>query len=238
MPNKDGLKKTAIQDKQVKDWMSSYVGSPKYKERLANFYKYPGYIQNQRANVLKGTKISDVHGPDSSTQYFSADNELTVSEAQLNKDKTTRSEGVAHELGHAVNKNVDFKGTALSLPESKYIMQSNKGLSPAETEMFLKSAKESGKPMSKIMGGELHHIIPSENKSDVDALRFLLKQRNIYDAGTQDISPEILDKAKKDPVIRRSFIFKRLKQSFDDEKLIDVMNKVAVNKRKKQSNTA
>jgi len=78
----------------------------------------------------------------------------------------------------------------------------------------------------------MHDVAPAENKSDIDAFRFLLKQRNIYDAGTQNITPEILEKAKKDPVLRRSFIFKRLKESFNDDSLMDIMNKVAKNKSK------
>lgn len=238
MPDNEKIKKTAAQDQSIKDWMSSYIGSPKYKERLANFYKYPNYIQNQRGNVLKGTKITDVKGPYNSTQYFPADNELTVNQPRLDREKIPRVEAVSHELGHSINSGTAARGSALSFPESKFIMQRNKGLTPAETDMYLQSAKESGKPVSKLLKEELHEYAPAENKSDIDAFRFLLKQRNIYDAGTQNITPEILEKAKKDPVLRRSFIFKRLKESFNDDSLMDIMNKVAKNKSKKQSNTA
>jgi len=47
-----------------------------------------------------------------------------------------------------------------------------------------------------------------------------------------------LDKAKKRSCYQAVFYFQGLKESFDDEKLIDVMNKVAVNKGKNQTNTA
>lgn len=234
--DKKATNKTISKDQPVVDWMGSYVNSPKYKDRLSNFYKFPGYIQNQRANVLGGTKITET--PSGTTQYYSSGNEVTVSQPQLNRLKAGRAEALTHELGHAVNKNTENKAAALSLPESRFIMQRNKGLTPELTSNFLKSAKESGRPLSKLMGGDLHDVAPSENKSDIDALRFLMKQRGIYDAGTQDATPDVLKKAAADPVIKKSFIFKRLKDSFEDQDLLDIMNKVATNKSKKQSNTA
>jgi hypothetical protein len=233
---KSALQKPPGKDQPVIDWMASYVNSPKYKQRLANFYEYPGYIQNQRANVLRGTKITET--PSGSTQYYSSGNEVTVSQPQLDRLKAGRAEALTHELGHAVNKNTENKAAALSLPESRFIMQRNKGLAPDVTKSLLQLAKESGRPLSRLMGGEMHDYVPSENKSDIDAFRFLLKQRKIYDAGTQDATEDILERAKKDPVIRKSFIYKRLKESFEDKDLLDIMNKVAISKNKKQSNIA
>jgi len=82
---------------------------------------------------------------------------------------------LVHELGHAVNKNLESKSRCIITPESKYIMQRNKKLTPEETKMFLQSAKDSGKPISKLMGDKLHDIAPSENKSDVDAFKIFVE---------------------------------------------------------------
>ncbi len=222
-------------DSEVKDWMLSYVNSPKYKERLSGFYKYPGYIQNQRQGILSGTQIKEV--PTGLTQYYSSGNELSVSPAQLAALKAGREEAVTHELGHAINANNENKAATLSIPESKFIMERNRALIPDIRESVLRSAKDTNRNVSKIMGGELHDVTPSENLSDVQSLRFLLKKRGIYDAGTQEFNPEVLKKAAKDPVIRKSFIFKRLKDNFDDKGLQEIMNKVATNKQT-QSNLA
>lgn len=231
---KEVTKSASNPDAEVKDWMLSYVNSPKYKERLAGFYKYPEYIQNQRQGVLSGTKIKEV--PSGSTQYYSYDNELSVSPSQLAALKAGREEAVTHELGHAINANNQNKAAALSIPESRYIMERNKALIPDIRESVLRSAKDTNRNVSKIMGGELHDVTPSENLSDVQALRFLLKKRGIYDAGTQDFNPDVLKKASKDPVIRKSFIFKRLKDNFDEQGLQEIMNKVAATNNKTNSN--
>lgn len=222
-------------DQPVVDWLNDYVKSPKYKERLGNFYKYPDYVQRQRQSILSGTKINE--SPTGSTQYYSHDNELTINPAQLAALKSSREEGVSHELAHAVNANTYDKASNLNLGEAGFIMQRNKGLSPDIRESVLRSAKDSNRNVSKIMGGELHDVTPSENLSDVQAFRFLLKQRGIYDAGTQDVTPNVLKKAAQDPVIRKSFVYKRLMDSFDDNSLQEIMNKVASNKNK-QSNLA
>lgn len=223
-------------DSEVKDWMLSYVNSPKYKERLGGFYKYPGYVQGQRQGILSDTKIKEI--PSGSTQYYSYDNELSVSPAQLAALKAGRQEAVTHELGHAVNANSQNKAAALSIPESRFIMERNKALMPDIRESVLQSAKSTNRNVSKIMGGELHDVTPSENLSDVQALRFLLKKRGIYDAGTQDFNQDVLKKAGKDPVIRKSFIFKRLKDNFDEKGLEEIMNKVAATKKQTKSNLA
>lgn len=228
-------KPTARQDQPIVDWFQSYVGSPMYKQRLANFYKYPEYIQNQRANVLSGTKIRET--PTGSTQYY-PDNEVTVSQPELDRSGVSRREAVAHEFSHAVNRNADNRAAMLSLPESRFIMQRNRHLTPEETQNYLQQSKELGRPLSKLMGGSQHDWAPSENKSDIDALRFMLKQRKIYDAGLEQMTPEVFERAKKDPIIRRSFILKRLKDSFEDKDIIEIMNKVASKKGNKQSNIA
>ena len=227
--------KTNPQDKAAAEWWNSYVNSPKYNQRLAGFYKYPGYIQNQRARVLGETTFRENQG--TGTQYYPSDNEVAVSPLQINALRAGRDEVVAHELGHAVNAG-NSRALALSPSEARYIMSRNKNLSPAEAESFMKSATEKGEKISDVMGGELHDVTPTESMSDINAFRYLLNKRKIYDAGTQDVTPDVLKKAAKDPVIRKSFIYRRLKENFEEDKLQEIMNRVASNKRVKQSNIA
>src|SRR5881628_2360455 len=197
-------------DQAARNWMLAYANSPKYKQRLSAFYKYPDYVQSQRSNVLQGVKFTEM--PNGKTQYY-PNNEITISQPELDAAKISRGEGVTHELAHAVNQNADIKAAALSPLESRYIMKRTKGLLPDVAESLLRSSKESGKPLSRIMGGEMHDVDPAENASDIQALRFLLNKRKIYDAGAQDVTPDVLKKAAKDPIIRGSFIYKRLKNA-------------------------
>lgn len=78
----------------------------------------------------------------------------------------------------------------------------------------------------------------SENNSDTDALKFLLKKRGLYDAAKEGISADALKKATADDVIKRSPVFKRLRESFDDKELLQIMNKAAGNKNTNKSTKA
>jgi hypothetical protein len=215
-------------DKEVIDFANNYVASPKYKERLSDFYKYPDYIQQQRKGVIGNISVRE--NPGGTTIYHDKGNEVAINDNQLKSYGATRQEGLSHEVAHAINSNAEVKGSALSDQEQNYILDRTKNLSPELKTSLLNRSKEQGKPLYEIMTGAFHDVNPAETKSDIDAFRFLLNKKGLYNAGKQDITPEIINKAKKDPSIRKSFITKRLLENFDDKDLIDIMNNVAVAK--------
>lgn len=221
-------------DRPVVDWYASYINSPKYKERLSAFYKYPEYIQRQRADVLRN--VSYRENPGTKSRYYENGNEIAMSDLQVKALNTTRAEIMSHELGHSINSNTKAKGAALSPQEEDFILKRNKQLSQASYDRFKALSKETGSSMNNLLDGESHDVNPGENLSDIQSLRYLLKQRKLYDAGTQDVTPDILKKAASDPVIRKSFIWKRLKESFGEKELQEIMNKVAANKSNNNSN--
>lgn len=223
-------------EQPVRDWWSQYVSSPKYKERISAFYKYPEYIQRQRSGLINTMTFRE--NPGTASAYYDSDNEVAMSDLQAKSLNASRQEIAAHEMGHALNSNRFVRGAALAPAEADFVLKRNKQVSPASLQRFQALSKESGKPLTELLGRELHDVDPSENISDIQSLRYLLKQRKLYDAGTQDATPEVIKKAASDPVIRRSFIWKRLKESFGEKELIEIMNKVAVNNSKKSSNTA
>lgn len=240
MPNRSDKnrpsKNVATPDQPVVDWYAEYVNSPKYRERLSGFYQYPDYIQRKRNELLSGLKITENTG--TASRYWENDNEVRVSPLQIQQLNTTRPEVVAHEVGHVMSGNTKNKAATLNPAEEKFILERNKNVSKESLERFTNMAKERGASLSDILSRELHDVNPGENLSDVQSLRFLLKQRNIYDAGKQDVTPEVIRKAASDPVIRRSFIWKRLKEAFGEKELTEVMNKVASSKSSKKQNIA
>jgi hypothetical protein len=234
--NPAGSSKTPSKiDRPVVDWWNQYVSSPKYRERLAGFYAYPDYVQRQRASVLNDLSYRENTGP--ASRYYSNGNEVVMSDSQVKALNTTRPEIASHEIGHSVNANANNKAARLSSEEEKFILKRNKAASTDLQKRYENLSKERNKSISELMGGELHDINPSENISDVQSLRFLLKKRNIYDAGKQDVTPDIIRKASFDPVIRKSFIWKRLQQSFGEKELTEIMNKVASASSVKKQNT-
>lgn len=79
------------------------------------------------------------------------------------------------------------------------------------------------KPISE---ESFHDMQPTENKADLNALRYLLKERGIYDSGKGEFKKEHLKKLPK------SFVKDRLLKNYKEEDLIWLMNNIAMNDEK------
>lgn len=237
MPNDKVKKEAPKPDQSVKDWFQSYIASPKYKERLSAFYKYPEYMQKKREERAAALSITKEAGGDI-LQYDTDSNSVRASAAGLLNAKAAEDEVFAHEYGHAVNSPDNPAVASLSPREEAFIFDRN--IRDPELKKDKKAeAMRLGMGLSYYLKSSpsLRDLKPSESHSDINAFRYLLNKRGIYDAGTQNFTPEILQKAAKDPVIRKSFIYKRLKENFEDQGLLEIMNKVA-STNNKQSNIA
>lgn len=225
-------------DQEVHNWTRDYIESPKYKERLAKFYQYPDYIQRQRA--AKASNVGFTEGEEGSTAYSDTGaypNQLHIGKKQLRNLKAGRDEAAAHELGHLSNASETNKALHLNPLEENLIFNKNKTVTPELREMYQKTVKENKSNLSDYLGeGSTHDIAPSETMSDVQALRFFMNKYKIYDARTQDLTPEVLKKALKHPEIKKGFSTKRLLDNFEEKDLLEILNKVAVNKKMLDSN--
>lgn len=219
-------------DQEVYNWTRDYIESPKYKERLSNFYKYPGYIQRQRQ--AKASNVGFTEGESGSTAYSDNSafpNQLHIGKGQLKAIGAGRDEAAAHELGHLSNAG-DDPALHLNALEEKLIFNKNKTVSPQMRESLNKSVKERNTTLSEYLGqGATHDIAPSETMSDVQALRFLMNKHKIYDARTQDLDANTLKKALSNPEIKKKFSTKRLLENFEEKDLLEILNKVAMNKK-------
>lgn len=224
-------------DQDVYEWTRNYIQSPKYQERLSNFYKYPGYIQRQRAqkasNVGFLERLADNSGYVDNSDF---PNQLNINTNQLDALKASRAEVAAHELGHLANSNKYNPALRINPVEENYILSRNRTIKPDQIPKYRQQAQEAGFPNisnywtdERRKTSESHDAAPSENLSDIQALRYLLNKNKIYDARVQDITPEQLQRAKQNKEIMNSFSTKRLFDTFDDKGLIDILNKVATN---------
>lgn len=232
----DSKLKTSPPDKgeDVKEWFRSYVASPKYRERLSGFYKYPDYVQRKRSERIEAIRNREETGD--ILKYDPDTNVVRISPVGIQNAAAAPDEVIMHEYSHALNSPDNPRAAALSAREEEFIFDRNK-LSPEVRRDTKDSAMRQALGITDYLKirPSLHDAKPSESHSDINAFRYLLNKRGIYNAGTQDITPEVLQKAAKDPVIRKSFIYKRIKENFDDEGLLEIMNKVAMNQNKRSN---
>lgn len=208
----------------IKDFYANYLKSPNYKARLIKQgHTNPSEVVQQRLEQLKGMTVKD--NPLLDTQYWPKWNGVTINEQQLKEDPSlSYSSTVSHEISHGLG--------ALDLADPKQ-NNPNLKLNSDETNQFktrnklssIKLGYESNIPLdTELQIG--HDQKPSENKADLDALRYRLYKDGIYNTGTQQFNQSILNKAKakyKNDVIGRLF------NNFSDKDLIYLMNNIAQN---------
>lgn len=198
---------------------TDYINSPNYLARL----KKQGYTNTSQVirDRLKNAKtMQAAEFPSVETQYFRESNFIPVNSAELKQEGLPLDITLAHEFSHGIG------ALEPSAPENK-----NLGLNQNEVNQFVKRNKLSSitpKSGDYPLQQELniyHDKKASENKADIDSLRFKLKQDKIYDTGTQKFDKNYLKKAKqkysKDETINRMF------QNFSDDDLIYLMNNIA-----------
>lgn len=202
-------------DENVVNWNREYINSSKYKKRLKNFNIDPSAVDRRTFN-LDNTAIqnTDRNGTYHTPGVIYMDsNELS----KWSKSGTKRDEILSHELGHITN--AGGENSRLNDQERQYIYDRNMSATPGNIQ---------GK------NNLPHELDPRESMGDINALRYLLYNEGIYNAGKADMTPNILRRARKNDRIKNSNTLKRLDENFGDEDIIDIMNKVATNENSTQ----
>lgn len=83
-----------------------------------------------------------------------------------------------------------------------------------------------------------HDFSPNEKYADLNALRFMMWRKNIYDTRKGDMEMEDLKKAMKDPEIKDSFIMKRMLKNFNPEDIVKFNNTIALTSPQKKESGA
>lgn len=200
-----------------KQFTLNYINSPKYKQRLQDS-RYEDVNAEVKQRTLNSNPVvapykelswfDKITGEESSergsayhplyktiqldTPYDIATYRKTYPNATL----PTKLEIEAHERSHASVG--DFPESRLNVTDRRKLNNHHK-----------KTAKSG------------HDTQPDENKADLDAFRYTLKQQGIYDAGTQDFNKGHLKKSKD------SALKERLRSVYSDDSIIYLMNHVA-----------
>jgi hypothetical protein len=188
--------------REPKEFLKSYINSPKYKERFqatSDSRAYDGYLNHMNQN-LNTSKTRYLNENDSEEVRRLGSHYDPRTNTTLMEPNNPNNEKVAsHEYSHNALRNLRL---------------------PSNNEELLKKVLNQSGLKSK------HDLDPKEAKADIDALRYILNKNKIYDARTEDFSQEHLEKARQE--LKGNFIFERLlKKANNDDNLIEWMNKIA-----------
>lgn len=230
-------------DPEPKQFFESYLRSPKYRERLLKQgYANPENVINERLGYLRNMQVLESYpgmsgsqfDPDTNTVYMDSDDFGWFGKGYY------RNSSEAHERSHGLGARGGsdlVRQAKENIPNNTYFSyddiyenmyrKSPRYLNPNEVRQLegrnkLNVYSDFGR---KISEADEHDMHAQETKADLDAIRYRLWEDKIYNAGTEDFSPEHLKKAKekykKDPIM------KRLLKNFSEENIIYLMNNIA-----------
>jgi len=200
-------------------FLLDYLDSPMFEKRLKNSQYDVEKEKLKRKRNIEDTYIMYSNddtdsGTDKAFSHFNPFiNRVMVNNKQSQKLGTTTSEVTSHELGHSEILG-DFLDETQSFSYDDIKFSGNRLNSKERIQL---------ESMLNNPNANSHDIIPGENKSDINALRYNLFKDGIYDAGKEEFTRDHLKKAKK------SFTLDRLLKNYGEDNLILLMNIIAQN---------
>jgi len=205
-----------------KEFLSEYAKSPKYTERLTNMgYMFPKEVVKDRQQILKESKITSTT---EGSYYDPIERKAFVDKKDAIKMNTGVEDIEVHELSHGAG----------ALAKKEYFNPQYYGLNPIE-EQAINSRNNLYPYLTNYISGKvpydatkLHDAAPTEFKADMNVLRYKLFNDGIYNAGTEDFTKDILNKAKLKYTGTKEIY--RFSNWTTEEDLIWLMNNIAQHK--------
>lgn len=223
------------------NYLQSYLQSPVYLERLRNQgYPQPeevvksrlsrlenvdSYYQTPDDNFLQETyrSLRGFEDGNKGSVYSPKTNKITINEQADKKsmylpNSTLSPKSVqAHELSHAAQ-----SGVPLNNKDERELFSRLKDYH-IDDDFRLQDKEDMIK--NKVYNKLDHDYLPSENKADIDGLRYELYRKNIYDTRKDGK----FNKWHLNQIRESDFIKKRLKNNYTDDDIIWLMNNIADN---------
>lgn len=245
IPNLQYIK---LKDKNISPqaYLESYLQSPVYLERL----RAQGYPQPEKAAQYRLDRLQDVdvyyQDPNDSylreiyrsargfedrnnlgSAYSPSTNKVTINnkadQENIKNDKVFPNSRLsqksieAHELSHSL-----MSGVPLNSRDEEELFSRLKDF---QVDEDFRQQDKNDMIKNKTYNKLGHDFLPSENKADIDALRYLLYDKGIYDTRTDGE----FNKWHLNQLNNNEFIKKRLKSNYSDEDLVWLMNNIADN---------
>jgi hypothetical protein len=240
-----------------------YIKSPLYKKRLEKAgVKDADALISRRVSALEKTKTSKATQFQSNAttggEYPVITMESGMSPYTLQHEIVHASKGGGESL-ESYGSPFNAKGTQMTPAESWMFYNRNKNLSQKagkgnktmREEMYAQYTAAPGTEkvsyynpdIAKTMYGqqfptEMHKISAQENAGDLGAFRKLLLDKGITKQYGEDINMDKIQKALKNPSIKKEPHVQRLLESFDEKSLIELNNSVASVRKNKNENQA
>lgn len=207
-----------------RDYLTLYSNSPVYQQRLQ---QTGGNTHPEDVGNIYNTKIT--YNPNQATEAFPRRtynprgiNKINFNQNQIKQIGANNDEAQAHEWSHIIR--------PLSGQEQYNIFSSNKDpfIQPfLQHHIFDPSSIKNWTQSINDNGNDKHDLRPDENKADLDALRYMMYKKGIYDTSKGNLDEKTLNKALADPEIKNSFTTKRLLKMFDPKSLVQMNNTIA-----------
>lgn len=232
--------------KDIYEFYSKWLLNPEYAKRIDKhgFYKSKGKdVARFRQRALDNTTVEKSFLVNN---YYKNDKIVLPTIFNLITDNVPSHE-VGHVLGSYNPTSSIAKAARLSDKEVKYIISQTKGYDPdyitkkeldeqlgysgaydqARYDRAVKLEKLYNNP-SLMKNDSYYSVSPSESKASLQSFRYWLYKNGIYDINSgKPFTKELLDKAKQKGGLDASS--KRLLETFEDDKLINLMNTLASN---------
>ncbi|GAC1603572.1 MAG: hypothetical protein NVS3B25_32370 [Hymenobacter sp.] len=232
-----GKPKNTGEDRQIQaqqQWSRDYAASPMYKQRLLreeNADGVSGQAAEQRAAATQGQRQQNLSQgsvtviPQVGVRPGSVPG-MTVGDPRRDKAATDLSADLRARPMVPGNVFLERGYGQTSIPAHELSHQSTHGTAGLNPNTYRNMAATTSPAASPYLRE------PTEMKARLDAVRYQLKQRGIYDAGTEEFTPAHFQKALADPQISQDPQWQELGRTIggDASKLNWLMNNVAQNK--------
>lgn len=235
MPDGTIMKNSDMQDGgeiTPRKFTERYLQSPKFIERLTTSGYNPEEEQLERLKNVEGVRVQGQYGQPSllkqlkfetegipytsgGSSYLPGQKAIVVDHEQAKKYNIAPDIIEAHEFGHAETYKPEKKDEKTEIRSSRLNEYENKNI----INRLLNTANPTYKKNT------------DEIKSDINALRYELLNKGIYDAGYEDLDLEDLQR------LDDSYIKGRLLKNYSEDDLIWLMNNIAMNNNSKLQKT-
>lgn len=252
---------------QLREEKAKYTESPLYLERLKKLgVSNPEQVQKERAALERGVSNQDINVVSNSmagSTYVKSKPTGAGVNVQLNPEDTEAT--MMHEIGHITNRYAtnypnQGQGSSYAAPghaapyEDFFILNRSNVPKKRIGELYdtfrkqgnakINPTVESPRPQQvsqeDVMlrgAADTHYEDTGEMKSDLEAVRLLMRKSGITKQFGDNITPEQLQRAMKTKGIGDEMHFQRMLKNFNPDKIVELNNRVAQVASKTQQNT-